>query len=103
MVEIIWADSTVNALDEIAEYIALDNISAACKLVTKIINTVDRLHDFPESGGLVPEIPDLSYREIIVNPCRVIYRFDKKISTINIIAVIRQEMDLLRYINHRDN
>ncbi|GAB6070953.1 type II toxin-antitoxin system RelE/ParE family toxin [Thiomicrorhabdus hydrogeniphila] len=103
MVEINWADSAVNALDDIAEYIALDNISAASKLVTKVINTVDRLHDFPESGRLVQEIPHLSYREIIVNPCRVIYRFDKKMLTINIVAVIRQEMDLLRYINQEDN
>ncbi|WP_040727777.1 type II toxin-antitoxin system RelE/ParE family toxin [Thiomicrorhabdus sp. Kp2] len=99
MVKIIWTDSALNSLDDIAEFIALDNSSAASKLVCRVMSVVDRLQDFPESGRLIPEIADLPYKEIIVNPCRVLYRYDRKMQTVFILAVIRQEMDLLRYIN----
>jgi toxin ParE1/3/4 len=33
-----------------------------------------RLEQFPESGRVLPEFPDLPYREVIVAPYRFFYR-----------------------------
>jgi plasmid stabilization system protein ParE len=33
-----------------------------------------RLGDFPDSGRVVPEFPDLQFREVIVDPYRFFYR-----------------------------
>jgi len=32
------------------------------------------LEDFPESGRVVPEFPDLPYQEVIIPPYRFFYR-----------------------------
>lgn len=33
-----------------------------------------RLGDFPDSGRIVPEFPDLPFREVIIDPHRFFYR-----------------------------
>ena len=39
------------------------------------VETVSRrLERFPRSGRLLPEFPDLPYREVIVSPYRFFYR-----------------------------
>ena len=73
---IIWTAPALEDLDEIADYIALDNVGAAARLVEKVFAATDRLARFPNLGRRVPELPDLPYRELIVFPCRVIYRLE---------------------------
>lgn len=74
MVKIVWTDSALDDLDKIAEHIALDKIGAAKKLVQNIFSKVDLLADQPELGRTPPELQGERYREIIVGPCRVLYR-----------------------------
>ena len=96
MAEIIWTKSAISDLDEIAEYIAIDKLNAANKLVTNITNLVDRLAIFPESGRLLPEFNNTIYREIIVNPCRIIYYSES--DKVYITRIIRSERQLRRYM-----
>jgi plasmid stabilization system protein ParE len=44
-----------------------------------------RLEDFPESGRIIPEFPELPYREVIVSPYRFFYKIKEE--TIWIVAV----------------
>ncbi|MFK8013407.1 MAG: type II toxin-antitoxin system RelE/ParE family toxin [Marinicellaceae bacterium] len=96
MVEVIWTNSALLDLTEIAEYIALDKVSAANKLVKDVINKTDRLVDFPESGRTLTEFDDDKYREVIVQPCRIIYYIENK--NVYIIHVMRSERQLRRYM-----
>ncbi len=98
MAEIIWTNSALLDLRGIAEYIELDKVSAANKLVKNIINKTERLADFPESGRLLPEFNNDKYREIIVQPCRVIYYIEQ--NKVYITHVIRSERQLRRYMIH---
>ncbi|TQP31616.1 type II toxin-antitoxin system RelE/ParE family toxin, partial [Vibrio cholerae] len=50
MVEIIWTEPALFDLNDIAEYIALENVVAAKQLVQTVFTKVERLADFPESG-----------------------------------------------------
>jgi addiction module RelE/StbE family toxin len=89
---LIWSAPALDDLDEIASYIAQDNEAAAASLVERVLATVERLQDHPASGRWVPEIPGKRYREVIVPPCRVIYR--REGAKVLIIHVFRSERQL---------
>lgn len=96
MVEIIWTESALLDLEEIAEYIAIDKYSAAQKLVKKVFSTVERLELFPESSRKPPELKGYRYREIIVKPCRIFYRIEEE--KVFILYVMRGERQLRAYL-----
>jgi toxin ParE1/3/4 len=96
MAQIIWTEPALSDLNEIAEYIALDKPDAARSLVKQVFSSVDNLEQFPELGRTPPELKLSKYREIIVDPCRIFYRIDQ--SKVNILYVIRGEMQLRRYL-----
>ncbi|EKO3658755.1 type II toxin-antitoxin system RelE/ParE family toxin [Vibrio metschnikovii] len=94
MVEIIWTEPALSDLNDIAEYIALENVVAAKQLVQTVFEKVERLVDFPESGRIPPELERLNYREVVVNPCRIFYKYDDE--KVRILFVMRSERDLRR-------
>ena len=96
MARIIWTEPALSDLNEIAEYIALDNINAAKTLIKKVFVKVERLKEFPKSGRVPPELKGSRYREVIVGPCRIFYRIDK--NKIYILYVMRGERKLRKYL-----
>jgi toxin ParE1/3/4 len=97
MAQIVWTEPALLEINEIAEYIALDKLDAAQKLVRNIFSRIEKLKDFPKSGRKPPELPNRTrYREVIVGPCRIFYREEK--SKILIIYVMRSERTLRKYI-----
>ena len=55
-------------------YIRRDKPSAAIRFRDRAESVLRRLEDFPESGRIIPEFPELPYREVIVSPYRFFYR-----------------------------
>ena len=55
-------------------YIRKDKPSAAVNFRKRSEELLRRLEDFPESGRIVPEFPELPYREVIIPPYRFFYR-----------------------------
>lgn len=96
MAEVIWTEPALQELDAIAEYIALDNPFAASRLVQEVFDKTERLEDFPQSGGVPPELPDSVYREIVVPPCRIFYREDEGRALV--LYVMREERELRAYM-----
>jgi toxin ParE1/3/4 len=76
MAEIIWTEPALADLDAIADYIALENPSAASRLVQRIFAHVDQLAAFPESGSKPAELKNSRYRQNVEPPCLVFYRYD---------------------------
>lgn len=93
MVRVIWTEPALQDLDQIADYISLDNTVAAKKLVTKVFQRVERLNQHPQLGKSVQELEESIYRELVVSPCRIFYREENDI--VYIIHVMRVEQ-LLR-------
>ncbi len=56
------------------EYIRQDNLGAALKFRQRAEKALRRLEKFPDSGRLIPEFPDVPFREVIVPPYRFFYR-----------------------------
>lgn len=92
MARIIWTEPALLELDEIADYISLDDPQAAKKLVRKAFKRIEHLADHPKSGKLVEEFENSVYREVVLSPCRIFYRIEDKI--IFIIHIIRDEQQL---------
>jgi len=78
MARLIWTEPALTDLGVIADYIAIDKPDAAKRYVQRVFEAVDRLEQFPNSGSIPPEIPDLPYRQVVVPPCRIFYRAEEK-------------------------
>ena len=96
MAEVIWTESALSDLNDIAEYIALENVVAAKQFVQSIFFKVERLETFPESGRVPPELEHLSYREVVASPCRIFYKQEK--DQVFILYVMREERDLRKFL-----
>lgn len=86
---VIWTEPAIRDLEEIADYVALENADAARRLIQRVFDTAGRLEKFPLSGKRPKELPDGRYREIIVPPCRIFYRCAK--DTVYVLHVMRSE------------
>ena len=96
MAELIWTEPALSDLNEIAEYIALENPPAARALVQRVFSAVERLERHPASGKAPAELGSNRYREVICGPCRVFYRYSKK--QVFILYVMRSERELRNYV-----
>lgn len=96
MAQLIWSEPALLYLDEIADYIALDDFRAAQSLVEKVFAGAELLALFPESGRRPPELQDTPYREIIIGPCRIFYRVEE--DKVYILYVMRGERQLRKYL-----
>ena len=89
-----WTERALEQLREIGAFIAIENVEAAMNLVQRVDASVDRLEFFPESGRKIPEFPRAPHREVMVPPCRVIYRVDGRV--VWVVHVARFERILRR-------
>jgi len=93
---LIWTAPALPDLDEIAEYIALDDSAAASRYVQKVFDRVERLEAHPKSGKRPPELARTPYREVVVAPCRIFYRIER--DAVYILYVMRSERLLRSYL-----
>ena len=89
MAKIIWTAGALSDVDEIADFIALDKADAANRLVARIFERVEILETFPELGRFAPELSGQIHRQLVVAPCRIIYRIE--LDAVVIELVIRGE------------
>lgn len=96
---VLWTDIAEKDLFEIIEYIADENLINAENIFSKIRESTLTLNHFPERGRVVPELLDQGvylYRELIVNPWRIIYRIsEKKVYVLLVLDSRRNAEDIL--------
>ena len=82
MAQINWTKKSLKDLRAINDYISLDSTFYAARFISKLIERVDQLIEFPESGRMVPEKNENEIRELIEGNYRVFYRLRKEKITI---------------------
>ena len=87
MTPIRWSPQAVRDVEAIRDCIAQDSQRYAQLTVDRIISSVERLREFPQSGRVVPERADPEIREVIVGPFRVVYRY--RSGVVDIATVVR--------------
>jgi toxin ParE1/3/4 len=73
-VKVSFTPSARNQFLSALSYIRKDKPSAAINFRNRAEKILRRLEDLPESGRVIPEFPELPYREVIVPPYRFFYR-----------------------------
>jgi toxin ParE1/3/4 len=75
---LIWSPLSLQRVQEIADYIAADKISAADAWVDTLFNKVEQLKSEPEIGRVAPEIGRSAIRELIFENYSIIYAVSKR-------------------------
>jgi len=96
MAHLTWAESALSDLNDIAEYIALENPVAAKALVRRVFSSVQRLEEHPSSGKYPAELEGQRYREVVSGPCRIFYRHTQ--AEVIILYVMRSERQLRNFL-----
>jgi len=78
-VKVQFTPSARNQFLSALAYIRKDKTAAAANFRNKAETILRRLEDLPESGRIIPEFPELSFREVIVSPYRFFYKIKGKI------------------------
>ena len=86
-------------LDEIFDYIIVDNPQAAIEMLDSIMKSLRRLENFPHSGAPLPDrsMQKFNFRIVIINPYIAFYRFiDDKVIIYRILHCARNYPHLLK-------
>jgi addiction module RelE/StbE family toxin len=78
--KILWTDIAEQDLSEIIEFIAINNLNVATRILREIKNRVSSLNENSAQGRIVPELKKyniVSYRELILTPWRILYKIEK--------------------------
>jgi toxin ParE1/3/4 len=89
MARLVWAEPALQDLEQIADYIALDDELAAKRLVKRVFAKARLLEEFPEMCPVPHDLPNSEYRHLVVNPLRIFYRIEGE--TVYIVYVMRSE------------
>ena len=82
----------IRDVDDIWLYIARHDPDAATRLIERLVSSVARLADYPESGSPRPEIA-VGARSITVGNYLVLYRVER--DSVNIVRVVHGAQDSL--------
>ena len=97
--KVVWAHVAESDLKDIIEYISIDSLKNALKILKKIKKNDSDLYALPERGRIVPELQNqgiLQYREIVIPQWRLIYRItDRKVFVLSLIDSLRNVEDIL--------
>lgn len=94
MAEVIWAEPALYSLQEVTDYIALDNPDAARVLVGKVFQTIDLLERNPELGNVPSELKNTRYRRLVISPLYLYYRVDDEKNRIVFVDRTERKFDL---------
>ena len=101
MARLIWTEPALQDLEQIADYIALDDNPAAKRLVKKVFRQAELLESFPEMCPKPHDLADTDYRHLIIEPLRIFYRIHDDL--VYIVYVMRHERPVrLSEIKERD-
>lgn len=82
--EIVWSPQSLEDIEQNGDYIAKDSPRSAEKFVSEIIDLVEHLQTYPESGALIEENP--MFRHVVHQGYRIVYYLEN--NQINIITVL---------------
>lgn len=83
--KLLWTKESLIRLQEIEEYISLDNPVVAIEFVDKLISLAETLLNNPEKGRIGPELSLENIRELLYKNYRIAYLIKK--SSIDILTV----------------
>ncbi|MGV8083565.1 MAG: type II toxin-antitoxin system RelE/ParE family toxin [Coriobacteriia bacterium] len=91
--KVIWAPLAREHVAQAFAYIAAERPSAAVRWFDAIVDVAGSLSAFPGMGRMTPEAERPELREALVDPYRLIYRYDSDQIVVLGVFHIRQQID----------
>lgn len=73
-------------------FIARDHPGAAMEWLERILDAGNDLAELPDRGRVVPEAAREEVRELIISPYRLVYRRDRDVVTVTMLAHERRDL-----------
>src|SRR5690349_3081270 len=84
---VVWTNPAVKDLDDLCDWISVDNPSAAERLTSQIKRRVYELAAVPRTGAAYFLIEAIEVRQIVVRPYRILYQISDAERTLTILRV----------------
>ena len=97
--KIVWTEPALFDLAEAVRFIASDDPDAAIRVGNLLVEHVEILHQFPESGSVYRQRAKGTVRQLVHRPFRIFYRIRNESGCVEILHVwhgARQEPNDLR-------
>jgi plasmid stabilization system protein ParE len=91
-VSIVWSSEARRSLRAIRRFIAQDSEFYAARMVTRIIERVERAALSPAQGHAVHEYPEKPLKEVHESPYRIIYGFSEEEFRVLTIIHFKQQL-----------
>lgn len=101
MARVTWSPTALDQLEGVVRWIARKAPATATKWGRKITGATEILVSQPEIGSPVEDSARPGYRQLLVGPYRVIYRFDG--TTCWVSAVLHGSQDIDRWLPADDS
>jgi plasmid stabilization system protein ParE len=98
MAQLKWTVEALDWLEDIYSYIALDNPSAADKVVDGIVAKAELLVTFPEIGSRLRSVPEGEVRMVLYGHYRIAYLRHGERDVVEILGVFHGALDIERYL-----
>jgi toxin ParE1/3/4 len=95
--KVVWTERATAWLQDIYDYIAQDNLTAAIRTVRAIQEKTCVLEKFPEIGFLFDEMPGRNIRVLLYGHYRIAYEIIDT-DRVQILGVFHSALDLERYL-----
>ncbi|MBB1284416.1 type II toxin-antitoxin system RelE/ParE family toxin [Flavisolibacter sp. BT320] len=76
MAQVKWTEQALKDVEEIGQYIEKVSFQYAKEQVEAIFEKVNQLENYPLSGRPVPELKDLTIRQLLCGNYRIIYEVE---------------------------
>jgi plasmid stabilization system protein ParE len=87
---IVWTFQAILDVQAARTYIAPGSPQHAASMTASLVAAVDRLASCPFSGAVVPELQDVTIRELFVGTSRVVYRLTPR--GVQVLTVIDEDV-----------
>ena len=91
MGKVIWSPDSLEDIKQIYDFIAKDSFDRAALFIERIIESTNRLEEFPYTGRVIREIGKEHCREIIYGAYRIMYEI--KDDDVRISAIVHSARD----------
>ncbi len=90
-----WTPEARRTLQEVLEFIAVDSLSSARRVLSDALDKAASLETLSERGRVVPEVGDPAVREVFVFRYRLMYRVE--LESVSVLAFIHGARDFERW------
>ncbi|MCW8132108.1 MAG: type II toxin-antitoxin system RelE/ParE family toxin [Planctomycetota bacterium] len=85
--EVVLSPAAEQDLESIYTYISQDQPANAAQVCEKILDSLEKLRDYPLCGQVVPEFDDDDLREISMPPYRLVYRLNHQRNRAEVVRI----------------